>query len=76
MCEEECEKAAARRTKEAEERKDEISKASREGWQKCADGLRAHDENLAKLWKEEIDALLVFVSVVLWILTAFLLIDL
>ncbi|EMD36091.1 hypothetical protein CERSUDRAFT_25982, partial [Gelatoporia subvermispora B] len=37
---------------------DEISKATREGWKKCADGLRAHDESLVKMWKEEIDALL------------------
>ncbi|OCH96033.1 hypothetical protein OBBRIDRAFT_702559, partial [Obba rivulosa] len=31
-------------------------------WKKCADGVRAHDENLTQTWKDEIDDQLVFVT--------------
>ncbi|OCH86280.1 hypothetical protein OBBRIDRAFT_838279 [Obba rivulosa] len=70
-CVKEREKAKAKRAEEAKENRDENVKATREGWKKCADGLRAHDENLAKMWKEEIDALLVFAGLFSAVLTTF-----
>ena len=39
--------------------------ASSEAWAACAKALREYDEAMIQDWKEEIDTLLVFVSVLL-----------
>ncbi|OCH84573.1 hypothetical protein OBBRIDRAFT_741355, partial [Obba rivulosa] len=45
--------------------------ASETAWADCARTARSHDEELAKAWKEEIDALLVFAGLFSGVLTAF-----
>ncbi|OCH92413.1 hypothetical protein OBBRIDRAFT_726857, partial [Obba rivulosa] len=41
----------------------DLSKKAEAAWARCSSSLKTHNENVVKAWNEEIDALLVFVSI-------------
>jgi hypothetical protein len=57
------EKVPAPQAKAGPAIKDEGDDVNFQGWKACADAMRDFDEHLIKGWKEEIDTLLLLVSV-------------